>query len=1187
MGDSEKKASGAPTSLIVAALVVAVSLIAKQFDLESRRPQQPERSAHYSQPLQTVPARLWQDPLAAISDLRGKSPMPGSGMRTWPTTDEIVKRYLKDRTDVKQINVILVPVFGGAYSEYGESRRRQRYALAAGLLEADFAPVDAEKLGVLRLKLSDDEELDVPFEWYDCKEREPKKCNEDAHALVMWVNDDLLGQRPMARLMSFYPSETFVSEHGKVAFSKTIVGPAGSGTLIAMLSETQQVGKDVLKPLSGVRIFSPNATIGPDALWRAARMPNVVKEPARGAADSAPTSLPSAWHRVQTAFQRRGVTFVSTIGADDRMAEALAREATLRQYSVRCLFSDGAPPDCVGSNKVLIVAEGDTEYARSLADSFTESLVKAQCAGASDPDCRKKVIERIFRLTYLRGLDGETSRTHDGHDKDARRPVAKSDARSLEQSIEQLRAGETAAGNVQFDYLRRLGRNAKGLERAVASQGLALFHAIAIFGSDTYDKLLVMQVLRSEFPSAYFMTTDMDARYLQREQLGWSRNVIVASSYGLELSKDVRAHSAPFRDTYQSAQFVAARLAVAHGCETSAQAVMDSRLGRPRLFEISTAGPVELRFADAARPATSLLRQAAHDSPVAKMAEPLPATGRAPTPDKKCPLLFKNGQTISSLHDEASPTWPRFGAIGSALLAVLALAAWYSLTVRRLLRLAARRVLTRWPEIVLGFGVILLLCLPQALLLHFAGSAFVTGLIFVVAHPGTLRRLRRLWPFPRHVLRALGKMRAVLFIGGSAFGAVAAWLFLRAWMDEAAAYPAAALSLPLAAAGGVLTHPIACRRLERRRFPGIALGTVIALLLAVLLVAALTSGGEEPTGFLNGASSWLSEALRLSALVFNLWAIGHVFGRLHANEKEIHARFFPGRRFPIPAAPSVLAVIRSPRKWLVEEWKGTDFLRQKGPHAESLWGSYTALCRPTRLAWRASIGALLFFLIFFALTISNPIVPPVRGVWSTLFDTLVLLIGIFSFFWLIFLVVDVVRLTSKFVHYQSIGETEWPQKVLPDIKLPGLERVLRDAADLDLLSRRTEVVSRLVILPFIPLMLLVLARHEVVDAWAWTWQILLLFAICFAFLIVMSMQLRGAAEKGRTEVMTRLTKFRLKSLGQQQAEAAAYLETLIKALERMSTGAYSPLWQADWLRGLAIPTTGFGMLEILHSVGML
>lgn len=144
--------------------------------------------------------------------------------------------------------------------------------------------------------------------------------------------------------------------------------------------------------------------------------------------------------------------------------------------------------------------------------------------------------------------------------------------------------GERADGRHQFDYLRRLAENLKQQnEPSEGHQGD--IKAIGILGSDVYDKLLVLQALRSQFPQAQFFTTDVDARLLHPQEFKWARNIVVASSFGLRLRDELQGDIPPFRDTYQTSLFFSTLLAVAPDTPTPQQQQLDS-LMQPRLFEI-------------------------------------------------------------------------------------------------------------------------------------------------------------------------------------------------------------------------------------------------------------------------------------------------------------------------------------------------------------------------------------------------------------------------------------------------------------------------------------------------------------------------------------------------------------------------------------------------------------------------
>ncbi|MDH4098041.1 MAG: hypothetical protein OEU87_06955, partial [Nitrospira sp.] len=120
---------------------------------------------------------------------------------------------------------------------------------------------------------------------------------------------------------------------------------------------------------------------------------------------------------------------------------------------------------------------------------------------------------------------------------------------------------EHAEGRSQFDYLRRLGDEIERLDqkKQFAKNGVK---AIGIVGSDVYDKLLILQALRGRFKDKIFFTTDLDARYLHADQKDWARNLVVASNFGLSLRPTLQHSTLPFRDSYQTATYLATLMAL-------------------------------------------------------------------------------------------------------------------------------------------------------------------------------------------------------------------------------------------------------------------------------------------------------------------------------------------------------------------------------------------------------------------------------------------------------------------------------------------------------------------------------------------------------------------------------------------------------------------------------------------------
>ena len=154
---------------------------------------------------------------------------------------------------------------------------------------------------------------------------------------------------------------------------------------------------------------------------------------------------------------------------------------------------------------------------------------------------------------------------------------------------------ERAEGDSQFDYLRRLAAEIREDTGGVYT-GERRVKAIGIFGRDVYDKLLILQALWDEYPRTIFFTTDLDVRLLHPQDFRYARNLIVASGFALRLDRSRHGGIPPFRDNYQTAEFLAVQLALEGQGWTrrlAAQAMLDWAVP-PRLFEIGRTAAVDL-----------------------------------------------------------------------------------------------------------------------------------------------------------------------------------------------------------------------------------------------------------------------------------------------------------------------------------------------------------------------------------------------------------------------------------------------------------------------------------------------------------------------------------------------------------------------------------------------------------------
>jgi hypothetical protein len=279
---------------------------------------------------------------------------------------------------------------------------------------------------------------------------------------------------------------------------------------------------------------------------------------------------------IASLFRGGNVNYYRTISSDEELAEVLALELRRRGIDVcpKQISRDPLPPPgspCLRPHhdRVFLISEWDTAYGRYLPQTVSETFGADE---SSFGGCRLNTSHGIMHASYLRGLDGGLPSRRPG--KGAHPSGGQNGARTLGESGEQSDGGqagatpetaarfESAEGEVQFDYLRRLTEALKECDRKLRLEGAGRIAAIGVLGSDVYDKLLLLQALRPEFPDAVFFTTDLDGLLLPQEKLRYTRNLLVASGHGVTLIPEVQKDILPFRSSYQASIFLATTLAI-------------------------------------------------------------------------------------------------------------------------------------------------------------------------------------------------------------------------------------------------------------------------------------------------------------------------------------------------------------------------------------------------------------------------------------------------------------------------------------------------------------------------------------------------------------------------------------------------------------------------------------------------
>jgi hypothetical protein len=562
-------------------------------------------------------------------------------------TGRIRALILQKSQDVNTpLHILLTMVRDGISAEDHERRLRNRYAMTTALHSSGLVPEDAKHIRYFRLPWfvrnelgekkhdkygripkigqdcnssseplivpDDSEPLIVPYEWFEKEElylsriSDKKADDRPEHVLLVWLPESAFAHRPLTRLAQVIDA-LGPADSNKVRID--MIGPSHSGTLRTMLSETGPIldskGKfndhnyvDVNSMLDRLTIFSPWSTASPVLL---------VKDwPIQ---DSNQDSLSQMYEVIPKQFKKIGIKFVRMIGSNDLLVRELINELGRRGVDVIGKDKGGK------GHQLALISEWDTFYGNAFPLTFA-TMMKSIDPDTGTPSKWSDYISNLNPRTrspdsnfpgnlhtysYIRGIDGRLPKSKSSE-------AEKSNDNSADNSNLTFTKGlELPTGRSQLDYIRRLTQKLSDKYKYFGNNELK---AIGVVGSDVYDKLVLLQALREQFSDMIIFTIDIDARMLYHEQLKWTRNVIVASNYGLELSDSnqsgIYQHRAdslsPFRDNYQTSLFLACRTALglrAYDPNNKPLREMEpdeltGLFAHPRLFEIGRGRAVDL-----------------------------------------------------------------------------------------------------------------------------------------------------------------------------------------------------------------------------------------------------------------------------------------------------------------------------------------------------------------------------------------------------------------------------------------------------------------------------------------------------------------------------------------------------------------------------------------------------------------
>ena len=473
-------------------------------------------------------SRLWDDPLTAADAL---TYVPEKCDTDRQAGDAKPEEEAANTDDIGHLIFVLTK--GLRYPDMAEWRRQQRYAVQAALWTKGYQPSEADYLKhrdiPFRRLFGDGENtaagkpgghscLRVPFEDFKYLQK------GGSNVRVCYINTELVADKLLASLCRL--ADLLAPRDAKVS----VTSPTTTDWLKTMMTEGEPAQS---RAFSAVQRYDENRTMhvfNTLASGDIDQFPNT-RTDENGKEGTLPVATKKTVSVTLSAAQSVDVTIHQLIENDSRSTELIMWELAAR----------GRPPghdDWLWGSpcKVALVSEGETGFGRAFAQSFMAASKRRMSAQDKGGD------QSLLSFHYLRGISGaapggRASREFIDAPTDGQRAAeAKTPGEALSRSIEPPPMPPPFGEN-QFDYIARLGEDIARQDRYLRASGQGQIETVLLIGTDVDDKLALLKVLRPRFPSALFITNEMDAEYLQPENSAYTRNLIIFTRYGLDRPK--------------------------------------------------------------------------------------------------------------------------------------------------------------------------------------------------------------------------------------------------------------------------------------------------------------------------------------------------------------------------------------------------------------------------------------------------------------------------------------------------------------------------------------------------------------------------------------------------------------------------------------------------------------------------
>lgn len=354
---------------------------------------------------------------------------------------------------------------------------------------------------------------------------------------------------------------------------------------------------------------------------------------------------------------------------------------------------------------------------------------------------------------------------------------------------------------------------------------------------------------------------------------------------------------------------------------------------------------------------------------------------------------------------------------------------------------------------------------------------------------------------------------------------------------------------------------------------------VFASLLAMALRYLISDSYEgEPFSLFDGISIWLSQILRGMVVALSLLFLGWIYNQSNLACEKLANRFSVLKDKSSDAQDR--SSLASGCSCILTMWDRMNAISIWGQSAQeeihTVWMQYRDHLSLTRISLRVGFWTLVCWGIGnIALGIAGMPVTPFRGEVASQVNSWLLPLAVLGMLAVIFLVLDVNRLTSVFV-----------EKLIPkDLKGPSNSDELM--THLRIIAHLTKQIDTFIYFPAGLIALMLLARSDYIDNWDFPIGLTLVVGLSTSYVIVSAFQLRWATERARQRVLDALSFPTLSKSTRVfgiKKENTKDIRQVIDEVKGLTEGAFMPLTHLPVFQVVTLPTGFYALFALIETL---